>query len=457
MKITNLPHVPRSRAFREAWALVRHPVRVFERYRSELGRTFAVHLGGARPAVVSTDPDFIHHALHDTSKYHVSTVRVDRMAEFQGQGLINSHGAEWLRKRRFLSRGVRRERLMELVPHQERVLEDLLARFDAEIERGPVDLHRAMIDLTAHLVARSIFGRRMTEAQIERIVTGIHTVQSLVLQQIFQPYLIPWNRVSGRTRRHQRIRAAADQIARDYIVERSESPGEGGGDVLELLLTAPYEPSGEPMDREQILTECMQFLVAGCETSPVALSWTFYLLGKHPRFIAAIREEVACVLGTGPATFEALSRLGLTRRVIDESMRLYSPFWMIDRVAVEDDVIGDVRIPRGVMVLPFIHGLHREPELWPDPDVFDPGRFEEEAIRQRHPAAHIPFGGGPRKCIGSNMAMLQMLLMVATFVRRYDFELASEAEVEAAPRMILHPRTAIEMRVCRRQGEGPRR
>lgn len=450
MAITNVPQVPRARAFREAWALVRHPVRVFERYRTELGRTFAVHLGGVRPAVVSTDPDFIHHALHDTAKYHVSTVRVDRMAEFQGQGLINSHGEEWLRKRRFLSRSVRRERLSELVPEQQRVLEDLLASFDADVEHGSVDVHQAMIHLTARLVARSIFGRRMQDDRIEHILMGIHQVQTLMHQQIFQPYSIPWNRVSGRTRRHQRIRAAADQIARDCIAERVESLGEEGGDILELLLTTPYEPSGEPMDREQVLTECMQFLVAGCETSPVALSWTLYLLGRHPRFIAAIRDEVGCVLGAGPATFEALSRLRLTRRVIDESMRLYSPFWMIDRVAVEDDVIGDVRIPRGVMVLPFIHGLHRDPDLWPDPEVFDPGRFEDEAVRRRHPSAHIPFGGGPRKCIGSNMAILQMLLIVATFVRRYDFELASDAEVEAAPRMILHPKTSIEMHVARR-------
>jgi cytochrome P450 len=449
MRITNAPQVPRSRAFREAWALVRNPVTVFERYRSELGPTFAVHLGGARPAIVSTDPDFIHQALHDTSTYHVSTVRVDRMAEFQGQGLINSHGAAWLHKRRFLSRSLRRERLTGLIPGQERVLEDLLARFDSELDRAPLDVHRVMIDLTAHLVARSIFGRRMTDSQIEHIVSGIRTVQRLVLQQIFQPYLIPWNRVSGRTRRHQRVRAEADQIARDYIAARAEDQGKGGDDVLELLLTTPFEGPGRPMDREQILTECMQFLVAGCETSPVALSWTFYLLGRHPRFIRAIREEVACVLGTGPATVEGLTELRLTRRVIDESMRLYSPFWMIDRVAVEDAVIEGVRIPRGVMVLPFIHGLHRDPELWPDPEVFDPGRFEEAAVRSRHPSAHIPFGGGPRKCIGSNMAVLQMLLVLATFVRKYDFELASDVEVEAAPRMILHPKGAIEMHVWR--------
>lgn len=101
------------------------------------------------------------------------------------------------------------------------------------------------------------------------------------------------------------------------------------------------------------------------------------------------------------------------------------------------------------MVLPFIWGLHRDAELWPDSDVFDPGRFEDEAVRHRHPSAHIPFGGGPRKCIGANMAVLQMLLLLAVFVRRYDFRLASEDPVEIAPRMILHPKGAIPMHLRR--------
>lgn len=449
-RITNVPHVPRTRALREAWALVRNPVEVFERYSGEHGRTFSVHLGGARPAIVSRDPAFIHHALRDVTTYHVSTVRADRMAEFQGQGLINSHGKAWVRKRRLLNRTVRRERLTLMLPHQERLLHDLLNRFDAEAERASVDIHQLMIDLTSHMVARSIFGARMTDAQIDHIATGIRTIQHLVLQQIFQPYLIPWNRVSGRTWRCQRIRHAADQMARDYIRERAMDPGEDHGDVLGMLLTTPTEETGTPMDAEQILTECMQFLVAGCETSPVALSWTLYLLGRHPDFIRRIREEVDAVIGSRPITFESVHGLRLTRQVIDEAMRIYSPFWMIDRLAVADDEIDGVRIPRGVMVLPYIFGLHRDPALWPDPLVFDPSRFEDEAVASRHPAAHIPFGGGPRKCIGANVALQQMLLMVATFVRRYDFEPTSDREVEFQPRMILHPQGAIEMRVRRR-------
>jgi cytochrome P450 len=448
--ITNAPHIPRVRALLDAPALVRNPVATFEKYRRELGHTFSVHLGGARPAIVSTNPSFVHEALHKTGTYHVSTVRVDRMAEFQGRGLINSHGAAWLQKRRFLSHTVHRERLEMLMPHQQRVLADLLTKLEQRLatDPGPVDLHQLMTHVISHMVARSIFGARMTDDQIDQIIAGIRTVQGFVLRQIFQPYLIPWFRVSGRSSHYQRIRAAADQIARDYIRARSRSPG-NGGDILEMLLTTPYDESGEPLSDEQILIECMQFLVAGSETSPIALSWTLYLLARHPRFVREIRDEVESVFGSGPATLASLQRLRLTRRVVDEAMRLYSPFWMIDRVAVEEDEIEGIHIPRGVMVLPYIWGMHRDPRLWPDPEVFDPSRFEDEAVRSRHPSAHSPFGGGPRKCIGSNMAILQMLLVLAELIRRYDVQLASTQAVEIDPRMILHPKGPIAMWVRR--------
>jgi cytochrome P450 len=280
-------------------------------------------------------------------------------------------------------------------------------------------------------------------------VTGIQTVQAFVLRQIFQPYMIPWFRMSGQTRRYQRIRAVADAIAREYIEARAQGSDDGGGDVLEMLLGTPYHQSGKAMSKAQILIECMQFLVAGSETSPVALSWTLYLLGKHPRFIGLVRDEVNAVLGSGPITFAGLHQLHLTRRVLDESMRLYSPFWMIDRVAVGDDEIEGIHIPAGIMVLPYIYGMHRDPGLWRNPDLFDPSRFEAEAKKDRHPFSHMPFGGGPRKCIGSNMALLQMILTLAVFLRRYDFELASTKDVEIDPKMILHPKGAIEMEIRR--------
>lgn len=449
--ITNVPHVPRSRAFLDARALIRNPVSIFEKYRRQLGPTFTFHLGGAKPVIVTTDPGFVQHVLQKNwGNYHMSDIRVKRMAEFQGHGLLNSHGEAWLRKRRFLGQGFQPSRLAELFPVQEKVLEDSLAEFDNECARGSLDMYRVMVGFTFRLVGKSIFGSRLTDAEIEQLGSAITTIQAFMVRQVVQPYKIPWFRISGQTRRYQQVRAAGDQIARAYISGRPQMSGAEGGDLLELMLETPWEESGETMSKEQVLIECMQLLVAGNETSPVALSWTLYLLARYPRFISEMREEISSAFGDGRITFAGLARLHLTLQVLNEGMRLFPSFWMIDRVALEDDEIDGVHIPAGLTVVPYIYGMHRNPDVWHDPESFDPSRFGDEARKDRNPFAFIPFGGGPRKCIGSNMGMMQMLLILATFVRRYDFELVKNAEVEIDPMFILRPKTAIGMRVRRR-------
>ena len=449
-RITNAPHVPRAKAFLDARAMVRNPVRVFEKYRERLGATFTVHLGGGKGAIVSTDPSFVQHVLQKNwGNYHMSDVRVRRMGEFQGQGLINSHGEEWLRKRRFLGEGFRPDRLAELLPMQERVLEDSLARFHLDAAPAQIDIYQLMVQLTFRLGAKALLGSRMTDSEIERLGFTINTIQEFKLRQIVQPYKIPWFRISGQSRRYQRMRIETEQIARDYIAARGRAVGDEDGDLLKFMLETPYPDSGEPMSEEQVLIESLQLLVASNETSTVALSWTLYLLGKHPHFIGKIRDEIDAVLGTGPITFKGLHRLHLTLRVLDEALRLYPSFWMIDRMAVGDDEIEGIHVPAGLTVLTHIYGMHRNTDVWADPEVFDPSRFEDESKKGRNPFAHLPFGGGPRKCIGSNMALMQMLLILTVLIRKYDFELASAEPVEIDPMMILHPKGAIGMRVRR--------
>ena len=449
-RITNAPHVPRARAFLDARAMVRNPVHVFEKYRKRLGPTFTVHLGGGKGAIVSTDPSFVQHVLQKNwANYHMSDIRVRRMGEFQGQGLINSHGEEWLRKRRFLGNGFRRDRLAELLPMQEELVEESLARFDIDAAREPIDIHQLMVGLTFRLSSKALFGSRMTDSEIERMGFTINSIQEFILRQIVQPYKIPWFRISGQSGHYQRLRLETEQIARDFIAARRQEVAGDNGDLLEFMLGTPYPDTDEPLSDEQVLIESLQLLVASNETTTTALTWTLYLLGKHPRFIGEMRDEINTGLGAGPITFGGLHRLKLTLRVLDEVMRLYPSFWMIDRKAVGDDDVEGIHIPAGLTVLTHIYGMHRNTDVWEDPEVFDPSRFEDAAKKHRSPFAHLPFGGGPRKCIGSNMAFMQMLLILTVLLRRYDFELADAEPVEIDPMMILHPRGAIRMRVRR--------
>lgn len=448
--ITNAPHVPRATAFLEARDMIRNPIRIFEKYRQALGPTFTFHFGGARRAIVSADPDFLQTVLkQNRDNYLKSDMQTARMVEFQGKGLVNIHGQEWLRQRKLMARGFTPRRLADLLPVLQAVLTERLPHFEAEARLGPVDIHEQMVRLTLALVGTSIFGRSMSDAELHQIGSAISVIQSFMVRQIVRPYLIPWYRISGETAKYQRLRRDADHLVLRHIAER-RTAGTGEFDLLRILLDEPYHDTGDTMSETQAMIEALQNLVAGNETSSNALTWTFYLLSRHPEHIALIRAEVEDIIGDNPICYDNLAALAHTTRVIHEALRLYPPFWMIDRVALADDEIGGIRIPEGTMVIPYIYGAHHNPEIWDNPETFDPSRFEIDQVKARHPLAYLPFGGGPRVCIGNNMAIMQILLIVATFVRCFEFAPAAAAPVGMRPMMLLRPDGPVPLRFERR-------
>ena len=442
-RFTNAPHVPRARAFLDSSDMIQNPVQVFERYRASLGHTFTFHFGGARRTVVSTNPEFIEHVLRGKREnFHKSDIQVERMVEFQGKGLVNSHGEAWLRQRRLIARGFQADRMKSLFPMQAEVLAEIMKGFDSS---GSLEMHQLMVRVTLRMVGKSLFGRSMGEQELEQIGDTISTIQAFIVRQIVQPYKMPWFRISGQSEEHQQLRREADQIVLQHIQARREE-GTGESDFLKLLLETPYHDTGEPMTEKQVLIESLQLMVAGNETSSNALTWIFYLLARHPEYIQRVREEIKQVMGQGEITYEGLQKLSLSRRVLNEALRLYPPFWMIDRIALQDDEICGVHVPAGTLVVPYIYGTHRNPEIWEDPETFDPSRFEPERRKARPALGYIPFGAGPRVCVGKSMAVMQMLLIVASFVRRYDFSLESQEPVGIRPMMLLRPAGPITMR-----------
>jgi len=449
-KFCNVPHVSRATAFFDSRQMVRNPVSVFEKYRARLGPTFSFHFGGTRPTLVSSDPAFIEQVLRfKRDNYHKSDIQVERMVEFQGRGLVNIHGDDWMRQRRLLAHGFLPKRLTQLLPMQAEVLKDLLTLFERDARQGVIDIHQQMVRFTLRMVGKSLFGRNMNEAELDQIAASIEQIQGFIVRQIVQPYLISWFRLSGQTKHYQQLRHAAAKIVLNHIAARRQlNPDEP--DLLQLMLETPYPDTGDPMGDEQALIESLQLMVAGNETSSVSLTWIFYLLGKHPEYIAQIRAEIDAVIGEDPVNYENLHRLELTIRCVDEALRLYPPFWMIDRLALADDEICGIRIPAGTIVVPYIYGVHHNPDIWDDPWRFNPDRFGGDASKKRHSYAYIPFGGGPRICIGNNMAIMQILLIVVTLVRSFDFKLASNKNIDIQPMMLLRPEGAVPMQFTRR-------
>jgi cytochrome P450 len=423
--------------------MAHNPVKVLSKYTELHGDTFRFFFGGVKEAIVTTNPVVIQHVLKTNAEnYHKSEIQVKRMGHFLGKGLLTTHGEAWRTQRRLIQTGFDRKQLEVLSSIMQDSLADSLREFDAQSRIGPVDIYPHLMKMTFGMVGRSLFGARLKDEDIDLISLTISTVQEFMVRQTIQPYLNPWFTLSGELRRHEEMRTRADGILLDYIRRRrKEAPGH---DLLQILMDARYS-DGEGMPDELVLGESMQLLVAGHETSSNALSWLIYLLSSRPDCIDRIRQEFDSVLGARPLCYADVPMFEFTTQVIQEALRLYPPFWMVDRMALADDRAGDVAIPRGSTVVIFIYGAHHSSHFWDNPASFDQERFTKLNEKLHTPFAYLPFGAGPRGCIGGNYAMLQILMILSVLLRKYDFSLVPGQTIEARPMVILRPEHGIRM------------
>jgi cytochrome P450 len=423
--------------------MARNPVQVLSRYNEIFGDTFWIRLGGLKEAMVTIDPDVIQHVLKTNAEnYQKSEIQVKRMGHFLGKGLLTTEGEAWRTQRRLIQTGFDKKQLDALSSIMQDSLAESLRDFDRQIHSGPVDIYPQLMKITFAMVARSLFGARLKDEDIDLVSHTICTVQEFIVRQTLQPYLNPWFAISGELRRHEDMRTRADAILLEYIRKRRNDPP--GHDLLQTLMDARYS-DGKGMTDELILSESMQLLVAGHETSSNALSWLLYLLSSHPDCLERVRQEFDSVLGEAPLGHGEVPKFEFVTQVIQEALRLYPPFWMVDRMAVTDDRVGDVAIPRGSMVIVYVYGAHHAPRYWQNPETFDTERFTKANEKLRTPFTYLPFGAGPRGCIGGNYAMLQILMILSDLLRKYDFQLAPGQEIEARPMVILRPRHGIRM------------
>jgi cytochrome P450 len=420
-----------------------NPVQMLSKYTELLGDTFRFYLGGIKEAIVTTNPAVIQHVLKTNAEnYQKSEIQVKRMGHFLGNGLLTTHGEAWRTQRRVIQKGFDRKQLEALSSIMQDSLTESLRAFDSQIKSGPVDIYPHLMKMTFAMVARSLFGAKLKSEDIDLVSHTICTVQEFIVRQTLQPYLNPWFKVSGELRRHEDMRVCADGILMEYIKTRRQQPP--GHDLLQTLMDARYS-DGEGMSDELVLSESMQLLVAGHETSSNALSWLLYLLSSRPDCLERVRQEFDLVLGDAPLSFGDVPKFEFATQVIQEGLRLYPPFWMIDRMAVAEDRVGDIAIPRGSTVIVFVYGAHHAPSYWQSPERFDPGRFTKANEKLRLPFTYLPFGGGPRGCIGGNYAMLQILMIMSDLLRNYDFQLTPGQKIEARPMVILRPKHGIRM------------
>lgn len=407
------------------------------------------------PLYLLSHPDHAEYVLVKNNRNFIKSRYFRRELSFLGQGILNSDGELWRRQRRLVQPAFHRQRVNAygevMVSHAERMLATWR---DGEIR----DVHQEMTNLTLGIVAKVLFGAETDKAEeIGEVLRWLakHTNRleeqgsAMVMRFLLGNFPTPTNL------RFRKGIERLDKVIYGLINERREN-GKDSGDLLSMLLRFRNEEGNQISDK-QLRDEVMTLLLAGHETTTLALCWTWYLLSQHPEVEAKLLEELEQALGDRAPTVDDLPRLRYAEMVIKESMRLYPPAWGISREAKEECEIGGYHVPGGTQLLIVLWAMHRDPRYFEKPEVFDPARWEHSFAKSVPRYAYLPFGAGPRLCVGSSFAMTEAILLLATIAKGFRFEAVAEQQrVVPQPSTTLRPKGGMRMLVEKRHPSAKR-
>jgi cytochrome P450 len=392
------------------------------------------------------EPGAIKHVLLDNAANYAKTEITRRLLEpGLGRGLLTSEGDTWRRHRRIMAPSFDHRSIVAYAPLMTEIAADLAGRWDALPAGAEIDVAAAMMKATLHIISRTMFSSDSDEI-VDVVESGVGRYQSAIRPGLVDLLELPkWLSRLTSWRRPERVFGEFDKVIDRLLAERGRSAEGQPKDLLARLLAARDEETGRGMTAEEIRNQVVTIFMAGHETTALALTWTWYLLSQHPAAEAKLHAELAAVLGGRVPRHEDLGKLRYTRMVLEESMRLYPPAHTLSRAAIGDDEVLGRRIPAGAQILVVPWLLHRNPKLWPQPGVFDPERFAPERAGSRHRFAYIPFGAGPRICIGAAFAMAEAMLLLATIAQRYRLRLKPGFPVEPQGLITLRARHGGQM------------
>jgi cytochrome P450 len=408
---------------------------VLRRAFDELGDLFRVHVPSRGAAAwVASHPDDVKRVLVTNHRNYRKGVGIDRVRLLLGNGIMTSEGEFWRRQRRMMQPSFHRrvvERYASIVREEN---DSVGAAWSAAAGgEGRVNVTQSVSRLALRVILRALFG---------------DDLRQLVPDLDDNPFVA----ILQDARRDTHFAYRFRQLARDVaaLVETRRARHADRFDLLELLLDARDADTGESMSDSNVVDEVMTLVVAGHETTASTLNWTWWLLATNPAVERRVAAEQRAVGDLGHASYADLIRLPCTRQVVDESMRLYPPGWLLTRRSIGPDTLGGHALPPGtdVFISPYL--VHRHPRHWCRPETFDPGHFDPPQVEARHAFAYIPFAAGPRHCIGQNFSLYEMLLHFNSVVSRFQLTDPQPAQPALEARINLRTAGDVHMRIRRR-------
>jgi cytochrome P450 len=393
------------------------------------------------------EPEAVQRVLLDNAANYVKPDIVKKILRRTiGRGLVSSDGALWRDQRRIVAANFAPAAVDALIP----VFADAAGRAMARWADGALDMAAEATATTMRIISDALFAgdeRLITEAAMAHITAALEGVSGARLQALLGLPLMPWSLKGKRARRGQDfLRETLSQVVRDRL------PGGGPDDFLGFLIRALHDKFEDDEALALAVDNAATFYLAGHETTANAVTWSLFLLSEQPALQAEAAAEARAALAAGEADADLPERLPLLRRILEETMRIYPPVPRFDRQAVAADVIGGQEVAGGDIVSIWPWLLHRHQHLWDDPDAFDPDRWLPEAKAARHRFQYIPFGAGPRLCVGMRFATIEALTVLAHWLRSWSFAPAPGREVRPAGTVTLRPAGGLPLVLSRRTG-----
>ena len=392
-------------------------------------------------------PDLARQILvEQPEKFHKARLIKRAFQPFAGEGLVTSDGALWKRQRKLIQPAFHHGHLSGYAAV---MVEYAVGMAETFREGATLDVDAAMTTLTLRIVVKTLFGGDVTRKseEVGRLMMAVLEAANQRLNSAIQlPSWVP----TARNLREKRALARLDDILRGLIAARRAS-GNLTSDLLSVLLRATDDDSGSGMSDQQLRDEMMTLFLAGHETTAMALTWTWFLLSQHPDVEARLRAELERALhGRVPAVPD-LPNLPYTDMIVREAMRLYPPAAGFAREPIEDVTIGGYTVPKGSLVTVNTYALHRDPRFFEEPQRFNPERFAPGWEDRIPRYAYLPFGGGPRVCIGNGFALMEARLILATVAQRWRMTLEPGQTVVPVQLVTTRPKNGLRMKLERRE------
>jgi cytochrome P450 len=437
-----LPGPPRTATLRLMLGMLRNRLDVMEYVASNYGDAARLPLG-PKTLHVFNRPEYAKHVLADNASNYVKGIGQVHARRVIGDGLLTSEGELWRKQRKTIQPVFQARRIGRQLTAIAEEAENLATRLRDRIGGEPLDIRAELTGL-----ALGVLGRTLIDADLSAFESMGHSFEVVQDQALFEVMTLGTVPLWVPLPRQVRFRRAKRDLQK--IVEKLAADGGArtdSDDIIARLVESVRQEEDPRVGRTRMRDELVTLLLAGHETTASTMSWAFYLLDKHPEAWDRVHAEAVEVFGRGPLDAEALHQLRYTNLVLQETLRLYPPVWLLPRIAKDDDQIGGYRVRAGADVLICPYLLHRHPGLWPDPGRFEPERFESARNAGRDRYAYIPFGAGPRFCVGNNLGLMEATVVLATVARDLRLRKLPGHEVVAEPMLTLRARGGLPMTV----------